>query len=243
MKQQLLFIALICTVVCTTSCRRNVLKGEGNKTTASPQVSTFDAVSVALEVNAVVNVQEGSVPSVKIDGYENLLKHIVTKVENGMLHITHDLDETWTMESEDIKVTVTMPSITNLKLTGSGDAAVHGNITGSSFFLDASGASDITIDNITADSFLVDASGATDLEVKGGRVKFAEYDISGAGTVKAYPLQTEETIASISGAGTSHVTALQKLTADISGAGSVKYKGHPAITKDISGAGSVSDAN
>jgi hypothetical protein len=244
MKKQLFFIAFICCIVVfNTSCKMNVLRGEGNKTTTNPAVNSFNSVSVDIEVNTVINIREGATPSVQIQGYENLLKHIVAEVNNNRLRITHDLDDTWRMESEGVTVTITMPAITNLTLMGAADAEVHGNITGRSFYLDVSGASDVSIDNITVDSFLVDASGATDLEVKGGTVKFAEYDISGAGEVKAYPLQTEETIASISGAGTSHITALQKLTADISGAGAIKYKGHPTITKDISGAGTISDAN
>lgn len=229
--------------MCATSCKMNVLRGEGKKTTTNVPVSAFEAVSIDVDVNTVINVREGATPGVQIDGYENLLKHIVATVENGRLRITHDLDDTWRMESEDVTVTITVPLLSKLKLMGSADAVIHGSIIGKSFMLDVSGACDVIIDNVSADSLLVDASGATDLEIKGGTVKYAEYDINGAGEVKAFPLQTNETIAEISGAGTSHVTALQKLTVDISGAGTIKYKGHPVITKDISGAGTIADAN
>ncbi len=240
------FFALVFVLglaICATSCKMNVLRGEGNKTTTNLPVSPFNAISIDVDVNTVINVKEGATPGVQIDGYENLLKHIVATVDKGRLRITHDLDDTWRMESEDVTVTITVPSISKLTLMGSADAVIHGSITGNAFMLDVSGACDVSIDNVSADSLLVEASGATDLEIKDGTVKYAEYDINGAGEVKAFPLQTNETIAEISGAGTSHVTALQKLTVDISGAGTIKYKGHPVITKDISGAGTIADAN
>lgn len=241
MKRLLLFSAF--ALLLHSSCKMNVLKGEGKKITATQTVSTFNAVVVDISLKADINVQDGAQPSVELDGYENLIKHIKTKVENNTLRIYSDLDDTWKMESKDVVARITLPSITALTLRGAPDADVHGNISGSDFKLDISGASDTKIDNVSADNFSLSVSGAADVTIKGGSVKHAEYDINGAGEVKAFPLQTTETLATISGAGSSEVTALEKLTAHISGAGSIKYKGHPAISQDISGVGDISDAN
>ena len=160
------------------------------------------------------------------------------------MYLYTDLDETWTMDYEGISVQITLPVITALSLEGASDADVHGNITGSEFKLDISGASNAVIDNIDVDNFTSMVSGAANIVVKGGAVKLAKYEVSGASKIKAFPLQTTETYASISGAGKGEVTATQRLTASISGAGTIKYKGHPAnVTKDISGAGSIAEAN
>ena len=236
-------VCIIVAITCCTSCRLNTLKGSGNKTTANPTVASFNAVDINIPLKLDITVQAGSQPGVQLSGYENVIKHIKTKVENNTLIITTDLDDTWTIDGDGITAQITLPAIIGLSLTGSPDADVHGNITGSTFDIDVSGASKITIDNINVDSFSMQVSGAGDLWVKGGAVKYAEYEISGAGDVKAFPLQSAETVASISGAGTGEVTALQKLTANISGAGTVKYKGHPSVTQDVSGAGAVKDAN
>jgi hypothetical protein len=230
-------------LILSASCRTNVLRGEGNKTTRSSSVSSFNAVQIDVSLKAIINVQEGATAGVQLSGYENVLEHIKTKIVNNTLKIYSDLDETWELKTDDLTAIITVPSIALLKLSGATDADIHGNVTGSSFRLGMSGACNVKIDGITADDFTVDASGASDLTVKGGTVKRASYDLSGASKVKAYPLQTNETVASISGAGTGHVTALQKLSASISGAGTIKYKGHPSVSQDISGAGSISDAN
>jgi hypothetical protein len=225
------------------SCRINVLRGEGQQVTSNPQVAAFNAIDLDVSLKAVINIQPGSQPGIQFKSYENILKHIKTKVEGGTLRIYSDLDDTWTMSGDDVAMQITMPSISGLSLSGSPDAVINGNITGSDFKLDISGASDVKIDNVNVDNFAVTVSGAGDIEVKGGAVKHASYDINGAGTLKAFPLQADEASATISGAGTSTVTALNKLTANINGAGTIRYKGHPTITQQVSGVGTISEAN
>ncbi|MCW3120545.1 MAG: hypothetical protein JWQ38_37 [Flavipsychrobacter sp.] len=234
---------LLGTVLFAASCRRNILKGEGPKGTTNPTVTAFNAIDMDLPLKASITVQQGTQPGIQFNGYENIIKHLKVKVENNTLTITTDLDDTWDIETDDITVQVTMPSLTALSLSGSSDADIHGNITGSIFELSISGAGNVVIDNITTDTFSSEVAGAASIEVKAGAVKNVEYEISGAGKIKAYPLQTMETHASISGAGKAEVTALQKLDASISGAGYVKYKGHPSVTQQIAGAGAVTDAN
>lgn len=234
---------LVAVVLFTSSCKQNVLHGEGATTTSSPVVSSFNAVDIELPLKAIVTVQEGSQPTIQLSGYTNVIEHIKAKVENNSLVLYSDLDETWRIDGDGITVSITMPSLTALSLTGAADADIHGNVTGGTFKLETSGASTVVIDNLNVDSFSSDVSGACNIEVKGGSTKKASYEISGAAKIKAFPLQTLETVTSISGAGKGEVSASQKLTVEISGAGDVKYKGNPAITKDISGAGSITAVN
>jgi Putative auto-transporter adhesin, head GIN domain len=238
------FVFVFGIIFCGTSCKRNVLKGEGKRTTNTPATASFNAIKIQVPLKATIEVKEGSTPSVQFDSYENVLKHVLAKIENNVLIIYTDLDETWTFDKDDhIKAVITMPAIVGLTMEGAPDAEVHGNVAGSEFKVNISGASSIKVDNVTTDNFSVEVSGAADVEVKGGTVKHAKFEINGAGDVSAFGLQADEMTATISGAGSSEVTANQKLTASISGAGTIKYKGHPAITKDISGAGSITDAN
>ncbi len=243
MKKYLLLFTCFITMVYASSCKRNVLRGEGNKTSSSPSVTSFSAVNIDISVKAEITVQSGAQPGIQLNGYGNVIKHIKTTVKDNVLYITSDLGEMWDMDCDDVTAQITVPSITALKLTGAPDANMHGNIAGSNFKLEISGASKVVIDNINVDDFSSEVSGAADIEVKGGAVKKASYEISGAGKILAFPLQATETTASISGAGKNEVTALSKLSATISGAGTIKYKGHPSITQEVSGVGSISDAN
>ena len=243
MKKYLFFLACFTLITSVSSCRRNVLRGEGSKTSASPSVTPFTAVDIDLPIKTDITVGNATEPGIQLSGYGNVIKHIKTTVKNNVLYISSDLGELWDINCDDVTAQITLASITALTLTGAPDAYMHGNITGTDFKLDISGASKVVIDNINVDNFSSDVSGAADIEVKGGTVKKASYEISGAGKVLAFPLQANETIASISGAGKNEVTALTKLSATISGAGTIKYKGHPSVTQQVSGVGTISDAN
>jgi hypothetical protein len=200
-------------------------------------------VEVELPLKVEINVQEGAQPSMKVSGYENVAKHIKGTIKGNTLVITDDLDDSWDIKCDGMTVVLTVPSLTALSLSGAPDATIHGNVTGSEFKMDLSGACEVVIDNLNVDKLSSDMSGASEVTIKSGNVRVADYDISGAGDISAYGLQTKETSISISGAGDSKVSASEKLTASVSGAGEVKYKGHPSVSQNISGAGSVTAVN
>ena len=241
------YLSLVCllfSIAIFSSCKRNILKGSGSTTTVNPAVASFNGVNIDdLPLKVDIEVQQGAQPGIQMSGYENVLNHIKTKVEDNILVVYTDLDEMWTIDGDGITVKITVPSLAMLTLSGAPDAGIHGNVTGSALHVDVSGASNIVIDNIATDTFAIEVSGAADLHINGGSVKYADYQISGAGKVKAYSLQSIETSATISGAGTCEVNASQKLAAHVNGAGTIRYKGHPAVTQDVSGVGSVKDAN
>ncbi len=234
---------LLAAAAAFSSCKMNVLKGSGPTTNMSPEVAGFDAVDVHVPLRVEINVQPGAKPGVQLSGFKNVIDHIKAKVQDNVLVINTDLNQTWTIDGDGVTVVVTVPSLKGMELHGAPDAYIHGSVTGPSLDINASGASKISVDNVSTDTFDIEVSGAGDLDVKGGTVKYAEYEITGAGEVRAYPLQTTETSVSISGAGSSEVNVSQKLTARISGAGTVKYKGHPQVDQDVSGAGTIKDEN
>jgi hypothetical protein len=244
MKKYLLLLSVAAGfLAASSSCKLNVMKGEGKKITSAPAIAPFDAIDIEIPLKVSISLQDGSVPGVQINGYENIMHHIKTRVENNMLHIYCDLGEIWSVDYDDFTTEITLPSLQALTLSGAPVADIHGNIAGGSFKLDISGAGKVSIDNINVDKFTSQVSGAADIEVKGGAAKFASYEISGAGKIIAFPLQSNETDVNISGAGKGEITALTKLSASISGAGIIKYKGHPAVTQDVSGAGAIKDVN
>ena len=198
MKKHLL---IACTAVSfalfVSSCRMNTLRGEGNKTTAAPTLSSFNAIEIEVPLKANITVQSGAQPGIQMNGYENILKHITTTVKNNTLYVKCDLGETWTIDCDGLTTQITLPSLTSLTLTGAPDADIHGNVAGGNFKLDISGKANVTIDNINVDTFASDVSGAADITIKGGTVKSAAYEISGAAKVKAFPLQAGETVAGV----------------------------------------------
>jgi len=243
MKKNRLLLPLFCALLLLSSCGMNVLRGEGKKIVEPRTVPSFDALDISVSTDVKVTMSEGAAPGVELSGYANIIKHLKTEVKGTTLHVSFDLDDTWTVNDDDLAINITLPTLKALTLAGAPDAVIHGNLKGSEFKLDVSGASNIVIDNLNVDNFMADMSGKSDLEIKGGVVKTASYEVSGIGKIEAYALQTEETNASISGAAEGEVNASKKLDASISGAGSITYKGRPEVTKHVSGAGSVSAAD
>lgn len=239
MKHLLLAGLMAVVLLGFSSCGMNVLRGEGKKTTQSPTVAGFDAIDIAISSKINIAVGTGGTQEIVLSGYENIIKHIKTEVKENTLVISYDLDDTWSISDDDVEVRISVPALKALSLSGSPHVNIHGNVTGSEFKLDISGACSIKIDSINTEKFMADLSGLSELEINGGTVKQASYDISGGGKIEAFPLQTEETSASISGAAKSEVSVSRKLEATISGAGSVKYKGKPEVVKHVSGIGSV----
>ena len=241
-----LFFFLGCLFVmgAMSSCRVKILRGEGKKGTVTVTPGTFTSLDVSVPSKLIVNLQPGATPTVTLNGYENILGHIKPELTGSTLKIACDVNNGWILDdNENIVITVTVPTLEGLDLSGAASAGLHGNLAGTRFKMDLSGACKVQIDTLNVTDFTTEGSGASKVEVGAGTVKMATYAISGAGKILALPLQASEVSITISGAGKAEITATEKLSASISGAGSVKYKGHPAITKDVSGAGSVDDIN
>lgn len=243
MKNLVLCALIVPVCLLFAGCKMNVVRGEGAKGAIAPSVSAFNALDISVSAKIVVNVQQGTQPSVRISGYENVLKYVRTDVSGNVLHVYLDKSTIWSNMGDDMTVEVSMPAINFMELSGAPDAEIHGNVTGNSLKISVSGASTIDIDNLNTEVFAIDISGSGKLNINGGHVKSASYQISGSGDVNAFPLQAETTTAAISGAGSGNVTALQTLSASISGAGTIRYKGHPSISQHVSGVGSINDAN
>ena len=242
MKKQNFFAGFIVVALFFSSCGNGVMKGEGVIGNVSPKVPAFNAVQVELPLKVVITVQKGAQSSVKFNGYASFLLHIKTKVENNMLFISSDLDDRMAMDSKTVTAEITVPQLTELYLSSTADADIHGNLGGPVFKAEVTGNSKVNIDNINTDNFSFTASGTDNLVINGGNTRIATYSIDGGSLIKAFPLQTKEVSVTIKGSGNCEVSALKKLITNIAGSCSVKYKGHPAITKNPTG-GTIDDAN
>ncbi len=243
MKQLFYTLSFLSVTFLFTSCGVNILHGEGKKGSDIPSVSAFSKVDISIASDVDITVSEGSAHGIEIRGYENILKHIRTRVKNGTLHIDYDLDDTWTIDDAETKLRISVPSLSGLILSGAPDVKIHGDVRGDNFDLDISGASEVAIEDMHTNVFSADMSGMASLKIKQGAVKAADYALSGAGKVAAFGLQTEETAASISGTGKCEVSVSDKLEASISGAGAIRYKGNPQVDKHVSGIGSIEQAD
>lgn len=193
----------------------NKVKGSGNITNESREVSDFKAIDVGGNFKLEIIARKDF--ALEIEADDNLLEHISTEVSDGILKIetTKNISPT-----NKILVRISAPNIESLK---------------------TSGATIADLKNINNDSLKIDASGASKFFVEGVAKNFV-IEASGASKIDAGNLKTENTSIVANGASKITVFATNELKVDLSGAGKVYYSGNPkSVLKDISGAGKIAE--
>ncbi|KPL15864.1 MAG: hypothetical protein AMS26_06460 [Bacteroides sp. SM23_62] len=177
---------------------------------------------------------------ITLEADENLIQYIRTRVSGNTLIVDQGTRKCLRSDNP-IRITVHMPQVEYLNLTGSGM---------------------ITGDNIEADELTVHLTGSGLIDLRGlntglldalitgsgemifwGETVDADLDITGSGMIKAFHLESVNCIANISGSGSMQVKVEKLLTAYISGSGNIYYQGNPSVSANITGTGAVLNSN
>ena len=177
---------------------------------------------------------------ITLEADENLIQYIRTRVSGNTLIVDQGTRKCLRSDNP-IRITVHMPQVEYLNLTGSGM---------------------ITGDNIEADELTVHLTGSGLMDLRGlktgvldalitgsgemifwGETVDADLDITGSGMIKAFHLESVNCIANISGSGSMQVKVEKLLTAYISGSGNIYYQGNPSVSANITGTGAVLNSN
>lgn len=209
------------------------IKGEGPKVTKTLDLADFDGLKLA--ISADVMIRQGSSQSVKIEAQQNIIDNLKKEVKDGVWKIGFDKN---VKESESVKIWVTVPSIEELAVSGSGSITGEGKFSNlDDLSLAISGSGDIKLD---ADSknLKVAISGSGNVQLAGS-TGGASLAISGSGDISAFGLSTQTCNVKISGSGDSSVNVSESLEVAIAGSGDVYYKGRPSVRSKVSGSGEV----
>lgn len=192
------------------------LRGSGTALTQSRDVEPFESIEIGGAFELIVHVDPSATQRVEVSGDDNIVPEVTTKVSAGELDV--QIENGIVRPKLDLRVEIWVPSLTKLE---------------------ASGASDITIEGLHGESFELDLSGASETNLRGAVDRF-EVDSSGASDLDARELHAKVVALELSGAGNAEVWASDRLDADVSGAGNVHYFGDPKeVHEDVSGAGSI----
>jgi hypothetical protein len=211
----------------------NGIKGEGSKVTKTLNLDKFDAVGLA--ISADVFLTQGNSQSVKIEAQNNIIENLVTDVENGRWKIKFDKN---VREHDGIKIWITIPTLKEASVSGSGDIVGESSFNGLDLLnLAVSGSGSIRLD-YQANRSEAAISGSGDMKLSGSVSEIA-IRVSGSGDVDAFDLTTKSCSVRISGSGDVSVHPDDYLDAAIAGSGDVYYKGQPKVKSKISGSGDV----
>ncbi|GAB3860036.1 head GIN domain-containing protein [Hymenobacter terrigena] len=202
-------------------------------------VGSFSEIS--LGGSARVVVKQGSPQSVVVEASKEDLADFETEVKSNQLHLGFRNQEGRMFSNKShgpVTVYVTAPSLTALRVGGSGKMEVNGGLQADAMTLAVSGSGDLVVPQLKAGRLETAVSGSGDVTV-GGTCPSNEIRISGSGKVKAHDLKTETTRARISGSGDAHVYASRTADGSISGSGSLYVAGGAQLSSSTHGSGRV----
>jgi hypothetical protein len=177
----------------------------------------FDAIALGISVDVVV--MKGDY-KVEISGPSEAIENVEISTNGNTLAIGGSKkrkSKGWS--SKNVTVMVTMPSIRELSIGGSGNISLKDSF-----------------DN--QEEVTVNVGGSGDVQLQGS-ANTVSINISGSGDVKAANMKSAKCEVNIAGSGDVIVGATKELDVSIAGSGDVKYQGEPRINKSIVGSGSV----
>jgi hypothetical protein len=190
------------------------ISGEGPVVTE--ELSLADFHSIGLGVSGTVYLIPGKVQKVTVEGQKNLIDNLKREVKNGSWNISFDKN---VRESRDMKFYITIPSVKNLSIGGSGKIIAQEAFNG-----------------LGALKFSIGGSGTIEFS---GSADSADVSIGGSGNIKASNLKVQSCKVSIGGSGSCAIEVGDRLDASIAGSGKVQYKGRPKVNSSVSGSGKV----
>jgi hypothetical protein len=218
-----IFSILIVLALSTMACSigtiavnpKGQIQGSGNVVSEKRPTSGF--TSIALHGSANVYVIFGETESVTVKTDDNILPLIETRVQNNQLIISTK-DNTSFTSTDPVRVDVTMKSLDDIILSGSGM---------------------INVPELKGEVLKVDLPGSGNINVA-GEVNQVNINLGGSGIVSCSGLRAMNATVNLSGSGNITVYASDSLDATLSGSGNIQYSGNPAnISKNITGSGSI----
>jgi Putative auto-transporter adhesin, head GIN domain len=189
------------------------IQGSGIAATQTRAVAGFSRLELAGSNNVIVVV--GAPQSVVVHADSNLISHVTTQVVAGSLVIADTGSFT---TRTPVSVEVSVPSLTALNLSGSGQISVTGIK-----------ASQLTV-TVSGSGLLYAAGTATRLDVV----------LSGDGQAQLSQLTASDVHAVLTGSGLIQVTATTILDAAVPGSGAIVYSGNPPqVTSSVTGSGTI----
>ena len=204
------------TVSIDTSASGSRVVGDGQAASETRAIGPVTAIDTAGAFALTVNV--GPAPELTIETDKNLLSIIKTDVSNGRLDIY--TDRSYSVDGR-IKVTVTLPNVTDVSASGSNQISGEG-LTGATLSISLNGSNNVVL---------------------AGNVSALTARMSGANHLSAQRLTADSANVSLNGSGDASVDARQQVVAQISGAGSITVYGNPKErSTQVNGAGKIAFA-
>lgn len=188
---------------------------DGPRTSETRDVAAFTRIENRSSVD--IRLRVGEPQRVQVFAGEKVIGDVQTEVRDGTLEIDFD-HSGW--GGDDVEVEATVPELTFVEVSGSGDLEADG-IDATEFELLSDGSADIALAGAAA-RLLVTLDGSGDADLAELAARDARVDVSGSGDLE--------------------VCAEDNLDVAVDGSGDVRYHGEPAVTPHVDGSGDLTRA-
>lgn len=211
------------------------IKGSGNVVVENRNVES-DFNSIVASSGLEIVIEQGNNKSVIVEADDNILKHIMTQVNNGELKIFID---TSIRNASSKKVIVSLQDIENLT-TSSGASINSKNILkGNTINLTSSSGSSINV-SLDTESTSCTSSSGSEINIQ-GKTEILETKSSSGSAINAKKLIAKSVVSVSSSGSSTYVNPTESLSAKASSGSSINYNKTAAnITRSSSSGASIS---
>jgi hypothetical protein len=207
---------------------------DGNGVAARDTRAVASLTGLDVGSSVIVDVRVGGAPSLVVEGDSNLLPLVTTETRGSTLVIG---TEGRLRSTTPLKITYTVPRLTDLHSGGSGHVTVHG-LLGEPLAVRLGGSGVARLSGEVAE-FDAKVSGSGKIEAGDLRARGANVDVSGSGGVVLGQLRGDNARIQISGSGTVQTSGVVRtLNVRVSGSGSADLAGLSTDQGDLSSSGS-----
>lgn len=208
--------------------------------TEDRHLSGFHAVDLGGSFD--VYITQGTTESVKVEAPEDVMDHIITEVDGGILKIRNKNDHFHWGDlfgsHRKVVIYVTAKDLNAISVSGSGDMFFREGIRTHDLKLSISGSGDM-VGKVDVKSLQTSVSGSGDVKLS-GRADESAVSVGGSGNFSGRGLTTVNTAVRVSGSGDASVNASGKVDAHVSGSGDIRYSGSPkSVSSSKSGSGDI----
>jgi hypothetical protein len=244
--QNLLAIIVLFSSLIFSSCIHldfdNIcIRGEGPIVEQELSIAEFSKIDLDASFDVVIS--QGPVQKVLAVGNQNIIEHLNTNVFGGQWNAGF---EQGCYSNFDLTVYVTIPSIDQIKLSGSGDVELEDFNQENDLTVTLTGSGDFAMNEFESAENLyanLHSSGCFYANKEITCFKTVTVRCTGSGDFKGFLIKAKEYSAKTSGSGNCYVYAEDYLTATTSGSGDIHYKGNPSVDSHSSGSGRVVHSN
>jgi Putative auto-transporter adhesin, head GIN domain len=226
--------ALLMLSSCVIDGWNQGISGNGHVVNETRDLDGFTGVHISSGID--VYLSQGEEFEVEVEADENLQDVIVTRIEGKMLVVKTDHVNIRSAKAK--KVHVTLPELTDLKISSAGDCVGKTPMYCDDLKISVSSAGDLKLE-VNADRIYLDISSSGDAELS-GETGFLQANLSSAGDLDAFDLIAAKVEVDVSSAGDASVYATEEISMNASSAGNIYYRGDAKVVHSrSSSAGSI----